>query len=93
MKPIEIVELIKKSNPNLLGKMPDARAANIIRAALGQLGKQIDATEEGAVKVPGFGNFNIKQVEREKDGVKKTVKVITFRVVEQKAKEDKPVVK
>ena len=86
MKPIEIVELIKISKPKLLGKMPDARAAKIIRAALVQLGKHIDAENEGVVKVPGFGNFKIRQVEREKGGQKKTVKAIAFRAAKKKIK-------
>lgn len=86
MKPIEIVELIKISNPALLGKMPDARAAKIIKAALVQLGKHIDAENEGTIKVPGVGKFIVRQVEREKGGEKKIVKTIGFRAAKKKVK-------
>lgn len=86
MKPIEIVELIKNENPDLLGKIPDAKAARIIRAALIQLGKQLDALDEGVVKVPGFGNFRALHVEQEKEGKKVITKRILFRVVKPKTK-------
>lgn len=82
MKPIELVEIIKKENPGLLGEMPDNKAAQLIREVLTQLGKHIDAQAEGVVKVPGFGNFRIGFVEREKDGQKVTVKrIMLFRPV------------
>ena len=83
MKPIEIVELIKKEDPEFLGKMPEKKAAKIIREALSQLAKQVDSVEEGVVKVPGFGNFRIRNVELEKDGQK----VKTRRVMFNKAKD------
>jgi hypothetical protein len=82
MTPIEIVEIIKGENPWLLGGMPGNKAAQLIREALNQLGKHIDAQAEGVVKVPGFGNFRIGFVEREKDGQKATVKrIMLFRPV------------
>jgi len=89
MKPNEIVELIKKSNPKVLGSLPEAKAAGLIRVALAQLGQHIVALNEGAVNVPGLGNFKIKQVEREKEGQKKTVKVVAFSAAKQKTKKDK----
>ncbi|MGZ8151553.1 MAG: hypothetical protein ACXW0Q_01195 [Methylovulum sp.] len=84
MKPIEIVELIKKESPELLGKMSEGKAAKIIRAALVQLGKQLEETDEGVLKVAGLGNFQIKQREKEKEGKKITTKVITLRVIKPK---------
>lgn len=75
MKPIEIVEMIKLENPELLGKMPEKRAALIIKEVLAQIGKQVSAMDEGVLKVPGFGNFRVKQVERKKDGESETVMV------------------
>jgi hypothetical protein len=86
MKAIEIVESIKTENPALLGKMPNAKAVKIIKAALVQIGKHIDAEKEGKVKVPGVGKFIIRQVEREKGGQKKTVKTIAFRAAKKKVK-------
>ncbi|MDP2902806.1 MAG: hypothetical protein Q8N96_06820, partial [Methylovulum sp.] len=86
MKPIEIVELIKQANPDLLGKTPNQKAAKIISAALSVLSKQLIETTVGIVKVPGLGAFAVKQVEREKDGEKKTVKRIAFRTPKAKVK-------
>lgn len=86
MKAIEIVELIKQSNPKVLGKMPDKRAAMLVQAVLAEFTKQLDAVDDGVVKVSGFGNFRIKQVEQEKDGNKVSVKKISFRTVKPKAK-------
>lgn len=85
MKPSEIVELIRESNPGLLGEMSDDRAGKIVRAVLMHLGKHIDSVAEGAVKVPGLGNFRIKQVEQEKAGEKHTLKRIVFSTIKPKA--------
>ena len=84
MKPIEIVELVKQSNPKLLGKMPEAKAAKLIAAALKQISKQLEATDEGQLKVGPLGVFGIRKVEREKEGQKKSVKKIVFRIAKQK---------
>ena len=86
MKPTEIAALIKEANPKLLGKTPDAKVAKIVAATLREVSKQIRATETGVVKVVGLGAFNVRQVEREKNGVKAAVKKIGFRTVKPKAK-------
>lgn len=86
MKPIEIVELIKQQDPDALGKMQDKKAAAVIRKAFQELARTVRETEEGEIKLPGFGVFRIRQVEREKDGEKEAVK----RVVFQPAPEKKP---
>ena len=79
MKPIEIVELIKQQNPDALGNIPDKKAAAVIRTAFQELARTVRETEEGEVKVPGFGVFRIRQVEREKDGEQVVVKRVVFR--------------
>jgi hypothetical protein len=89
MKIAEIVEQIKEANPKTLGKLTDAKAARIISAAFAEVGKHVDATTEGAVKIPALGAFAIKQVEREKEGQKLTVKKISFRAAKPKAKAEK----
>lgn len=81
MKPIELVEVMKKNNPDLLKQIPDERAARIIRTALMQLGEEIDAVNEGVVKAPGLGNFQIKQIQREKDGKTEIVKRIILKII------------
>jgi nucleoid DNA-binding protein len=74
----EIIEMIKKDKPTLLGKIPEKKVAAIIRATLQQLAAQVDALDEGVIKVQGFGKLRIKQVEREKDGVKEKIKRVVF---------------
>lgn len=89
MKPTEIIERIKKENPKLLGNLADQKAARIVLAALAQLGSEIDAMDEGVVKVAGFGNFRVRQVEREKDGKKVTLKRTFFVAAKRKSVADK----
>ena len=90
MKANEIVESIKQSNPKLLGKMTEQRAATLVQAVLAELGKQLDAVDTGVLKVQGLGNFRIKQVEREKEGQTVKLKRISFRKVKRKAKVKTP---
>lgn len=78
MKLTEIVEMIKKDDPEFLGKMPEQKAVKIIREALKQLAKHIDSVEEGVVNVPGFGNFRIKNVDTEKNGAKVKARRVMF---------------
>ena len=52
------------------------------------MSKAIESTAEGRVSVPGLGVFVIKNVEREKDGVKAAVKRIGFRPKAGSADED-----
>ncbi|MDO9106918.1 MAG: HU family DNA-binding protein [Methylovulum sp.] len=89
MKAIEIVEIIKQSNANLLGKLTDKEAAKILSLAFAELGKQLGSTTEGPIKIPGLGVFKIKQVEREKEGQKVTVKRIGFRTMKARVKAKK----
>ena len=84
MKPIEIVELIKQQNPDALGNIPDKKAAAVIRKAFQELARTVRETEEGEVRLPGFGVFRIRQVEREKDGEKEMVKRVVFRPASEK---------
>lgn len=84
MKAIELAELIKQANPELIGKTPKAKVAKIIAAAFAQVGNQLEQTGEGVVKFPALGTFTLKQVEREKDGQKVTVKKMGFRVAKPK---------
>jgi hypothetical protein len=82
----EMVALIKKENPTLLGKMPDKKAIRVIRAAFGQLAREVDAAKEGVVSAPGLGRFRVKEVERSKEGQKAMTKHVVFRVAAVKAK-------
>ena len=79
MKAIEIVALIKQNNPDILSKTPEARAAKIIAAAFAEIAKQVQASDQGALKIQALGSFTSKQIEREKEGVKLMVKKTAFR--------------
>ena len=78
MKPIEIVEKIRATNPAVLGKMNDKVAAQLIRSALSEIRKQLTAVNEGVVEVNGLGNFRVKHVEKEVDSAKVAIKRILF---------------
>jgi nucleoid DNA-binding protein len=79
MSPLEIVALIKNANPKLLADVQDKRAARVIREAWLHVVKQIEATDEGVVKVPGLGAFQVRQVKQEKEGAKATVRRVIFK--------------
>ncbi len=87
MKAIEIVQHLKEENSKILETIPDKKAAILIRNAWVQIGKRIAETEEGVIKVQGFGNFRVRQIEREKDGQKVTVKRIIFRPIGSRTKD------
>jgi hypothetical protein len=78
MKAIEIIEIIKNESPDLLGKVPEKRAAKIIVAALSHIAKNVTALDQGMVRVQGLGVFRARQVEREKEGHKVMVKKVMF---------------
>jgi nucleoid DNA-binding protein len=86
MKPNEIVQALKTSNPKLLGNIDDKKVARIITAALAQIKLEITTSPDGkAVAVPGLGVFKVKKVEREKDGEKRTVERVMFRIAKNRA--------
>jgi len=89
MRPIELVEILRQENPDLLGNIPDKRVARIIRLALARLALEIDAADEGVVKVLGFGNFRIRQIEQEKAGETVKIRRVIFRPASKAAVEKK----
>ncbi len=89
MKTAEIVKAIREQSPKLLGKMPDKKVAQIINAALKQIQEEVSTASAGRVAVPGLGVFVLKTIEREKDGVKRTVDRVFFKVPPQGKKQVK----
>lgn len=79
MKPIEIIQRIRLTQPDVLGKMPDARAAAVARAVLLEMAQIVKETKEGDLKFPGFGVFVVKQVPTVKDGLAVTVRRVVYR--------------
>lgn len=86
MKNSEIIELIKNQNSALIKDVGVKKATLLIRLALEQLAVNISEADEGLIRVPALGQFNVRNVEREKDGQQVKVKHIMFRPVKPRAK-------
>jgi len=84
MKIIEVVQKLRASNAKRFGQIPEKQAAALVTAALREILEQLDGTADGKLAVPGFGQFMVKQVEREKDGAKLTRKRVVFRPAKAK---------
>ena len=78
MKPIEIIEQIKQTNPAALKGVDDKTAVRLLRLVFADIAKQVSASEDGVVAVAGLGRFRVRTVEVEKEGVKTSVKRILF---------------
>jgi hypothetical protein len=84
MTPVEIVALIGLGKPKLLENVPEDQAARLIREAFVLISKEIEAVEEGVVKVPGLGAFRIRQLEQEKEGEKRKLRKVVFQAAKAK---------
>ncbi len=78
MKPIEIIQHLRQTNPVVLGKVPDPRAASILRAAFAEIFKSVRDPTSGVVQIPGLGGFVVSQVQREVDGEVHSIMGVTF---------------
>ena len=76
---MEIVQRAKQAAPELFEGVPDDAAAALLVEAFKQVGETVETTDEGIVNVTGLGQFQVRQAERERDGMSKTVKRVTFR--------------
>lgn len=90
MNPNEVIEALKKSNPNIIGKLSDSKISAIIRSTLMIVAKQVTEAEEGTVRVPGLGVFKVRNVEREIEGEKKEGKRILFVPAKEREKKERP---
>ena len=79
LKPDALVERMKLLNPDLAGKMSDKRLAAIVRGTVQALAAEVNARDEGRLRVAGLGSINIRQIEREKDGEVVQLKRVTLR--------------
>lgn len=84
MKPIEIAAIIKKSKPELLGIMPEKKAAALIREVLATVSQHVEAQQDGVTRVLGLGSFISRPVEVVKNGQALVVKRIAFRPSQKK---------
>lgn len=79
MKIRETVSQVMAENEKSFKDIPEARAAKLVQAVLQSIAREVEAAEEGKVTIQGLGVFVVKNVEREKEGVKTTKKRVTFR--------------
>lgn len=84
MKLIELAQVVKKDNTETLGNLNEKKIAMIIKASLKQIKKEIENTETGKVKVAGFGNFNIRMLEKEREGKKVLVRRTVYSAAKEK---------
>jgi len=88
VKVADLVARARAEKPQIFGNLSDKRAENLARSVIQQLGRSIEATQEGSFRVPGFGSFAVKMVE--KIGVadeKITARRVVFRPVKAKEPE------
>ncbi len=74
----EIVKNARADNQSAFGKVSDMRAMKILRAAFKQVNSQLESAKDGNVTIRGLGRFAIKNVGREKEGVKVTKRRVIF---------------
>jgi hypothetical protein len=70
-----------------LGNLSDKLAAELIRLALVQVGRQIEELDQGALRVPGLGTFKVRVGEQDKAGAIATSRRVTFRPEGAKAED------
>ena len=80
----EIVSRARAAQPKQFANIPDARAKAILRSALAEIGKAVQAGGQEPVRVAGLGVFRTKVVEQEKDGKRTTVTRTIFKGAEAK---------
>lgn len=90
MKLAEIIEAARAANPSAFGSTDDKRAVRILRASLRQVRKQLNTTKDDEVVINGFGRFAIKNVERDKDGMKVKKRRVIFRQGGKRRRADAP---
>ncbi|MCC2634642.1 MAG: hypothetical protein K0S48_2528 [Ramlibacter sp.] len=88
MKINEAVAKAMLTNERAFKDISEAQATRVVKAALAEIAKEVDETNEGKVSVPGFASFTVKQVERDKDGEKSTRKRIMARMKVRKSDAD-----
>lgn|GEM_PF-3296850 len=80
MKLKDLIKKISEERPDILGKVSTGKALAIVREVLGEIKKEIEATEEGKITIPGMGTFVISSIEKEG----KKIKRIVFRPAKKK---------
>lgn len=68
MKYLELVEKVRLENPNLLGGLNSKVAARVVKGVLELMRNELEATEDGVLRIDGFGRFKVKTIEKVVDG-------------------------
>jgi len=76
----ELIQRVSEEKPEVLGKVSQGKALTIVKEVLAEIKREIEATEEGKISVPGLGTFIISSIEKEG----KEIKRIIFRPAKKK---------
>ena len=79
MKIQQLLERAQQSRPKLFNTEKSKRQTRQVRAIFAALIAELEHAPEGRINVEGLGSFNIKSVEREQNGQKKSVRRMIFR--------------
>jgi len=74
----DIIADIKSQNPRLCSDTNENETTRFVHMALAEIAKTVGEIQEGIIKMPGFGNFRVRQLKRKKAGEKITVRRVLF---------------
>jgi len=69
----ELIQRVSEEKPEVLGKVSQGKALTIVKEVLAEIKREIEATEEGKISVPGLGTFIISSIEKEGKKIKKII--------------------
>lgn len=81
----DLVERARAANPKVFGDISDKRVAGLARLVMQQLNQDVSQLAEGSLKVQGFGNFVVKQVDKKGDKGDAVIRRVVFRPAKPKA--------
>ena len=79
LKIADLVTQLREEKSDIFMGINDKQVVNIARLVLQHLARNIDEITEGALKVPGVGSFNVKQIEKKEKSGSASVRRIIFR--------------
>jgi hypothetical protein len=82
MKIIEMIEQMRKSDPQLFKGLGPGKAARLIRGVFKCMNETLSGIEEGVVGYAGLGRFRVRKVMRKGEGGPIKQKQILFHRVE-----------
>ncbi|MGR8933318.1 MAG: hypothetical protein ACU837_02880 [Gammaproteobacteria bacterium] len=83
MKIKELLQRVKELDPDLAG-LDDKKSTVLIRRTFKLIAQDVENTDEGPLNIAGLGKFQIRQVERDKNGKKQIFKRISFKAAKAK---------